>query len=76
MALEEVRDVIVEVLNCNAEDVVPEASLYDDLGADSLDAVELSMAFEERFDVSIPEEKLPELVTVADVVALIESLQA
>ena len=51
-----VKDIIVEQLGVNAEQVTPEASFIDDLGADSLDSVELIMAFEEEFGAAIPEE--------------------
>ena len=53
---EKVRDIIVDTLGCDAEEVTPEASLFDDLGADSLDAVELNMAFEDAFGYSIPDD--------------------
>ena len=55
-----VRQIIVEQLDANEEEVVPEASFIDDLGADSLDLVELVMAMEEFFDVEIPEAVLAE----------------
>lgn len=69
MEFEKVRDIIVETLGCDAERVTPKASLKDDLGADSLDSVELVMALEEAFDLSIEEEKLAEFLTVGDIVA-------
>ena len=56
MEFEKVRDIIVETLGCDAEEVKPEASLADDLGADSLAAVELVMALEEATGLSIAEE--------------------
>ena len=70
---EKVRDIIVETLGCDAEEVTLEASLSDDLGADSLDAVELNMAFEDAFGYSIPDEDLSKIKTVADIVSLLES---
>lgn len=70
---EKVRDIIVDTLGCDAEEVTPEASLFDDLGADSLDAVELNMAFEDAFGYSIPDEELSKIKTVADIVSLLES---
>ena len=66
MEFEKVRDIIVETLGCDAEQVTLTASLADDLGADSLAAVELSMALEEEFDVTIADEDLPNLKTVGD----------
>ena len=70
---EKVRDIIVDTLGCDAEEVTPEASLFDDLGADSLDAVELNMAFEDAFGYSIPDEELSKIKTVADIISLLES---
>lgn len=68
MTFEQIRDVIVETINCDVEAVTMEASLADDLGADSLEAVELNMALEEAFGISIPDEKLVEMKTVGDMV--------
>jgi len=70
---EKVRDMIIETLSCEAEQVTMEASLADDLGADSLAAVELSMALEEAFDVTIEDEKMAEMKTVGDLVAYLEA---
>jgi acyl carrier protein len=68
MALEDkVKDIIVEQLGVNAEQVKPEASFIEDLGADSLDTVELVMAFEEEFGAEIPDEDAEKLKTVGDV---------
>lgn len=69
MALEDkVKDIIVEQLGVNAEQVTPEASFIEDLGADSLDTVELVMAFEEEFGAEIPDEDAEKLTTVGAVV--------
>ena len=76
MSFEEVRDAIVEIVSCSEEEVTLTASLKEDLGMDSLDAMELVMLLEERADVSIPEEKLPEFVTVKDIVNYLESAKA
>ena len=67
MEFEKVRDIIVETLGCDAEEVTPEASLSDDLGADSLAAVELVMALEEDTGLSIAEEDAANLKTVSDI---------
>ena len=76
MSFEEVRDAIVEIVSCSEEEVTLTASLKEDLGMDSLDAMELVMLLEERAEVSIPEEKLPECVTVKDIVDYLESAKA
>ena len=67
MEFEKVRDIIVETLGCEADQVTPEASLADDLGADSLASVELVMALEDEYSVEIPAEDLQNLATVGDV---------
>ena len=69
-----VKDIIVEQLGVNAEQVTSEASFIDDLGADSLDSVELIMAFEEEFGAAIPEEDAEKLTTVGKVVEYLKSL--
>lgn len=69
---EKVKEIIVDTLNCEAEDVTLEASLTEDLNADSLDAVELNMALEEAFEVSIPDEELAKMATVGDIVSYLE----
>ena len=68
MALaDKVKDIIVEQLGVNADQVTPEASFIEDLGADSLDTVELVMAFEEEFGADIPDEDAEKLSTVGAV---------
>jgi acyl carrier protein len=70
MALEErVAEIIVEHLGCTKDEVVPEASFIDDLGADSLDIVELVMAMEEAFGVEIPDEDAERIQTIGDAVS-------
>jgi acyl carrier protein len=66
-----VTKVIVEQLGVKEEDVKPEASFIDDLGADSLDTVELVMALEEEFDTEIPDEEAEKIRTVGDVMAFV-----
>ncbi len=69
MALEDkVKEIIVEQLGVNAEQVTPEASFIEDLGADSLDTVELVMAFEEEFGAEIPDEDAEKLTNVGAVI--------
>lgn len=70
---EEIKKIIVDTLSVDEDKVTPDASLTDDLGADSLDAVELGMAIEDATGVSISDEDLPNLKTVQDVVDYIES---
>ena len=73
MVFEKVRDIIIEQLNIDAEEITPEVSFIDGLGADSLDLVELMLAMEEEFDMSIPEEDIDKIATVGDAVEYIES---
>ena len=68
-----VRKIVVEHLNVDAEKVVEKASFIDDLGADSLDNVELVMAFEEEFNVEIPDDAAEHIQTVGDAVKFIQS---
>jgi acyl carrier protein len=69
MSIEEkVVDIIVEHLGVDRAQVTPEASFIDDLGADSLDTVELVLAFEEEFDITIPDEEAEKITTVGDVI--------
>ena len=67
-AFEQVKKVVVEQLGVNAEEVTREASFVDDLGADSLDTVELVMALEESFSTEIPDEEAEKIRTVGDTV--------
>jgi acyl carrier protein len=70
-----VLDLVVEQLGVKPEDVNPDASFIDDLGADSLDTVELVMAFEEAFNLEIPDEDAEKMVTVGDAVKYLEGKQ-
>ncbi|WP_024787133.1 MULTISPECIES: acyl carrier protein [unclassified Lebetimonas] len=73
MALfDEVKEVIVEQLNVSPEEVKPEARFVEDLGADSLDVVEMIMALEEKFEIEIPDSEAEKIQTVQDVVDYIE----
>ncbi len=73
MTFDKVKEIIVDTLNCDEDAVTLEATLNDDLGADSLDAVELNMALEEAFEISIPDEELANFKTVNDIVTYIDS---
>lgn len=67
MTFEELKNVIAETLSADADAITMEARLTEDLNADSLDAVELNMALEEKCGVSIPDDKLGEMKTVGDI---------
>nr|WP_317408020.1 acyl carrier protein [Fournierella massiliensis] len=73
MMFEKVRDIIVDTLSCDAGKVTMEATLADDLGADSLDAVELNMALEDNLGVAISDEELTNMKTVGDIVNYLEA---
>lgn len=73
MTFDKVKEIIVDTLSCDEEKVTLEASLTEDLGADSLDAVELNMALEEAFEISIPDEELANFKSVNDIVTYIEN---
>ena len=72
---DQVRDIVVEQLGVEADDVTMESTFIDDLGADSLDIVELIMAFEEEFSIEIPDEAAEKIKTVQDVVTYIDQNQ-
>jgi acyl carrier protein len=73
MALEDkVKEIVVEQLGVNAEQVTEDASFIEDLGADSLDAVELVMAFEEKFDAEIPDEDAEKMTSVGAVISYLK----
>jgi acyl carrier protein len=69
---EKVKSIIVENLGVDEEEVTPDASFVDDLGADSLDVVELVMAFEEQFGIEIPDEEAEKITRVKEAIAYIE----
>jgi acyl carrier protein len=77
MGLEErVTEIIVEQLGVSKQEVVPEASFIDDLGADSLDIVELVMAMEEEFDIEIPDDDAEKIQTISDAISYIRGRAA
>ncbi len=73
---ERVKNIVIEHLGVDAEKVTENASFIDDLGADSLDTVELVMAFEEEFGVEIPDDAADTILTVGDAIKYIEKSQA
>jgi len=72
---ERVKKIVCEQLGAKEEDVVPQASFVDDLGADSLDTVELVMALEEEFETEIPDEEAEKLATVQDAIDYVNANQ-
>ena len=70
-----VKDIIVELLGVKPDQVTPEAKFIEDLGADSLDTVELIMALEEEFGIEVPDEQAEKLLNVGDVIKYIEEHQ-
>lgn len=77
MAVEQkMIDIIVEQLSVDRDKVVPGASFVDDLGADSLDLVELIMAMEEEFDVEIPDEEAEKITTVQNAIDFVTKIQS
>ena len=72
MVFEKVRDILVDQLDVEEEKVTMEASVTEDLGADSLDFVDLVMSLEEEFDVEIPDDQVENIKTVGDIVKYIE----
>ncbi len=71
--IDDVKEVVVEQLNCNADEVKEESKFVEDLGADSLDVVELVMALEEKFDIEIPDSDAEAIATVGDAIKYIEN---
>lgn len=73
MVFDKIKDIIVEQLDVEEDAVTMEASITEDLGADSLDVVDLVMSIEESFDVEIPDEEVENIKTVGDIVKNIEN---
>lgn len=71
--LEKVAQIIADELTCDIEDITPETHLADDLGADSLDAIELIMSIEDEFDVEIEDDDLQSVQTVQDIIDILEN---
>ena len=76
ITFENIRDIIVETLSCSADDIKPDTNLIEDLEADSLEIVELSMALQEKLGVGIEDEDLEKIHTVQDILDYIKSKQA
>ncbi|MBQ2580329.1 MAG: acyl carrier protein [Ruminococcus sp.] len=73
MVFDKIKSIIVEQLDADENDVKMESNIQDDLGADSLDVVDLVMSIEENFDIEIPDEDVENIKTVGDIVKYIES---
>lgn len=73
---DKVTEIIVEQLGVSADQVKPESKMIEDLGADSLDAVELVMAVEEEFGIEIPDEDAEKLVSIGDILSHVEKAKA
>ena len=72
MVLDKMKDILVEQLECNPEDITMASLLVDDLGADSLDAIDIVMSVEDTFKVEVPDEIIEKIETVGDIVNYIE----
>lgn len=75
MVFDKVKELISEQLDVKADDITEDSNIQDDLGADSLDVVDLVMALEDEFDVEIPEDQVENIKTVGDIVKFIEDKQ-
>ena len=73
MVFDKIKSIIVDQLDADENEVTMEANIQDDLGADSLDVVDLVMSIEENFDIEIPDEDVENIKTVGDIVKYIES---
>jgi acyl carrier protein len=73
---ERIKKIVIQHLDCEPEKVTENASFIDDLGADSLDSVEIVMAFEEEFDVEIPDDAAETMQTVGDAIRFVEKATA
>ena len=74
MELEKLQKIIAEILNVDTEEVTPDTTFVDDLGADSLDIFQIVMGIEEEFDIEIPTEEVEQIVSVGDAVEQIKRL--
>jgi len=73
---EEVKKVMLDTLNCDEKKITMEANIFDDLGADSLDAVEVNLALEEKLNISIDDDSMAKIKTVGDIVNYLEAHKA
>ena len=76
MNFEKIKELIIEIINCGEDEITLDTDLKEDLGMDSLDAMELAMSIEENLGVTIPEDKIGEMVYVKDIVAYVDENSA
>ena len=72
MTFEKVKEIIMDTINCSEDTITLEANLKDDLGIDSLDSMELMMAVEDAYGITVPEEELPNLTSVKAIVEYVD----
>ncbi len=72
MTFEKVKEIIMDTINCSGDKITLEANLKDDLGIDSLDSMELMMAVEDAYGITVPEEELPNLTSVKAIVEYVD----
>ncbi len=75
MILEKVKKLVAEQLGISEEEVKPESNIIEDLGADSLDVIEMLMTLEEEYGITIPDDQINQVKTISQIVSLIESLK-
>lgn len=73
MLFDEVKEILVDQLDVNSDDIEMDSSLADDLGADSLDAIDIVMTIEDQYSIEVPDEIIKSMKTVEDIVSFIES---
>jgi acyl carrier protein len=73
MIFDEVKEILVDQLDINEDDIEMESSLMDDLGADSLDAIDIAMTIEDQYSIEVPDEVIKNIKTVEDIVSFIEN---
>lgn len=76
MTFEKVKEIIMDTINCSEDKITLEANLKDDLGIDSLDSMELMMAVEDAYGITVPEEELPNLTSVKAIVEYVDKNEA
>lgn len=75
MIIEKVKDLVAEQLGISKDTIKPESNILEDLGADSLDVIEMLMTLEDEYGITIPDDKINQVKTISEIVALIEECQ-